>query len=80
MEVCVAISASHTITSRIAYRTGGFVTHAKLLHKLAVVAAAGLFALGLGAATATSASAAGPVIDIDNPTPYGDISDGPPQS
>ncbi|MBB6556974.1 hypothetical protein [Nonomuraea rubra] len=56
------------------------MTHAKLLQKLAVVAAAGIFALGLGAATATSASAAGPVIDIDNPTPYGDISDGPPQS
>ncbi|MFG3441688.1 hypothetical protein ACGF0J_30980 [Nonomuraea sp. NPDC047897] len=47
------------------------MTHVRLLKKLAAVAAAGLLALGLGAATASSASAADKIYDV---TPSGEIS------
>ncbi|MFB4276310.1 MULTISPECIES: hypothetical protein [unclassified Nonomuraea] len=49
------------------------MTHVRLLKKLAVVAAAGLIALGLGAATASSASAAE---KISRTNPSGEISSG----
>jgi hypothetical protein len=48
------------------------VTHVRLLKKLAVVAAAGFLALGLGAAAASSAFAAE---KIGQPTPFADITD-----
>ncbi|MEV0389950.1 hypothetical protein [Nonomuraea sp. NPDC050643] len=50
------------------------MTHVRLLRKLAVVAAAGLFALGLAAGAASSASAAE---KIWNPDPSGEISTDP---
>ncbi|GAA3720293.1 hypothetical protein GCM10022224_102840 [Nonomuraea antimicrobica] len=53
------------------------MTHVRLLKKLAVVAAAGFLALGLGAATAASAFAAGPTEIIDDITPSGEISGNP---
>ncbi|MFI7450905.1 hypothetical protein ACIBQX_25645 [Nonomuraea sp. NPDC049714] len=40
--------------------------HVRLLKKLAVVAVAGLLTLGVGAATASSASAGGPSGEISN--------------
>ncbi|MEO3890571.1 hypothetical protein [Nonomuraea sp. B5E05] len=57
------ISASNTITPG-AHRVGGLAKHARLLKKLAVVAATGLLALGIGVATASSASAGGPSGEI----------------
>lgn len=57
------------------------MTHVRLLKKLAVVAAAGLLALGLGAATASSAFAAAfpdiPDVGISHTTPSGEISTDP---
>lgn len=73
------ISVANTIAPASSYRTGGLVTHIRLLKKLAVVAAAGLLALGLGAATASSASAAGPPEKIYDVTPSGEISSAPLQ-
>lgn len=78
------ISVANAITPASSYRTGGSVTHVRPLKKLAVVVATGLFALSLGAATASSASAAEIILDPDpsgkvilNPTPSGEISDHP---
>ncbi|MDF2711056.1 MAG: hypothetical protein K0R62_6708 [Nonomuraea muscovyensis] len=73
------ISVSNTITPSSSYRTGGLVTHVRLLKKLAVVTAAGLLAIGLGAATASSASAAGSAEKIYDITPSGEISSNPLQ-
>ncbi|WP_153265570.1 hypothetical protein [Nonomuraea phyllanthi] len=50
------------------------MTHVRLLKKLAVVAVAGLLTLGIGAATAFSASAAGPSEKIYDVRPSGEIS------
>jgi hypothetical protein len=72
MEDFVVISVSDGITPASSYRTGGLVAHVRLLKRLAVVAAAGFLALGLGAATASSASAAEIIDDIN---PSGEISD-----
>ncbi|MEV4168038.1 hypothetical protein [Nonomuraea sp. NPDC049709] len=49
------------------------MTHVRLLRKLAVVAATGLIALGLGAALASSASAAEKIYGTH---PSGEISTG----
>ncbi|MGR6913515.1 hypothetical protein ACU635_04610 [[Actinomadura] parvosata] len=54
------------------------MTHVRLLRKIAVVTAAGLLALGLGVLTASAASAAGPVEEMDDITPSGEISDRSP--
>ncbi|TDD17721.1 hypothetical protein [Nonomuraea diastatica] len=52
------------ITAAASHRVGELMKHVRQLKKLAVVAAAGLLALGLGAATASSASAGGPSGEI----------------
>ncbi|NJP91520.1 hypothetical protein HCN51_19000 [Nonomuraea sp. FMUSA5-5] len=54
------------------------MTHVRLLRKIAVVTAAGLLALGLGALTASSASAAGSTGKINDVTPSFQIQGGPP--
>ncbi|MEU8356066.1 hypothetical protein AB0C27_08630 [Nonomuraea sp. NPDC048882] len=51
------------------------MTNASLLKKLALVAAAGLIGLGIGAAAASSAWAVDPDTLLDRPTPSGEISD-----
>ncbi|MGW4793208.1 hypothetical protein [Nonomuraea sp. MG754425] len=53
------------------------MTRVRLLRKFAVMATAGLLALGFGAATASSAYAAGTPEKIYDVTPSGEISTNP---